>query len=327
MKHDFIINTEQVNEYGYRILTDGVDYKQYLKNPVVLFMHEREYEKSDSGKGKAVIGRCTEIRKENGNLIASVEFDEADEFAKTIAGKVERGFIRMASMYADVKATSSEPEHVITGQVYETVTKCKLVEISIVDIGGNDGALKLTKNGAPVQLQKLKLLNNMSELKTIALALGLTADATEAVILQKIKESQDALQKADGSVVALTQKIMAIQTEEATQLINKAVELGLLHEGLKDTQLAAFKADFDAQKLQLSKIITDREKEMDSHEGQKAVRQIVLGSGKSSSKVTDETFDYLQKFNPVRLAEIREKNPEEYAKLAKDYAAGVRHKD
>ena len=159
MTYDFIINTENVNEFYYRVLTDGIDYTQYMRNPVVLFMHEREFQKKDEKKGTAVIGRCIKLWKKGTDLVATIEFDMDDEFAATIAGKVERGFIRMASMYADVKATTTDPELVLPGQLYETVTKCKLVEISIVDIGGNDGAIRLPRDGNQLKHQKINLEN------------------------------------------------------------------------------------------------------------------------------------------------------------------------
>ncbi|MDO4225811.1 MAG: HK97 family phage prohead protease, partial [Bergeyella zoohelcum] len=146
--HHFIVNTEAVNSYGYRILTEGIDTEQYMRNPVVLYMHNRAW-----GRGNEVIGRTIALKKEGGKLIAEVEFDEADEFAKQIAGKIERGFIKMCSLGADVIETSSDPLFTLAGQTRETVTKCKMVELSIVDIGGNDDALKLSKDGKPAQLQ------------------------------------------------------------------------------------------------------------------------------------------------------------------------------
>lgn len=328
MTHDFIINTEEVNEYGYRVLTDGIDYTQYMRNPVVLFMHEREYHKNDNNKGKAVIGRAVSMRKENSNLIASIEFDEADEFAKAIAGKVERGFIRMASIYADPKQTSSETELILSGQIYETVTKCKLEEISIVDIGGNDGALKLNKEvGSPIALNKLKLLD-MSTFKTIALALGLTADASEEVILQKIKEVELAKSQAETEVSALKANIQGIQEAEATQLVDKAIKLGLLHEDFKDTYLKGFNSDFENQKVKLTKLIGDKENPEGNGNPQTVVREIVLGSKSTSDKKeVEESYDYLQKKNPVKLAKIRNEQPAEYERLAKEYQAGVRYSE
>ena len=182
MKHQFIINTENVNSYGYRILTDGIDYQQYMRNPVVLFMHERD---GYGNKGSEVIGRCTKLYKEGTTLIAEVEFDEQDEFAKKIAGKVERGYIRMASMFAEIKEVSADPHHLLEGQVYETVTACKLVEISIVDIGGNDNALKLSKDGKPFQLKKIVTHNtNNMDIKVIALALGMGDNVKEEAVLK-----------------------------------------------------------------------------------------------------------------------------------------------
>ena len=152
MVHDFVINTENVNVYKYRILTDGIDYTQYMNNPVVLYYHNlKDYE----NKGQEVIGRCVKLYKKDSQLIASIEFDDEDAYAKTISGKVERGFLRMASMYADVIETSAEPDLVLPGQAYETVTKCKLIEISIVPVGGNDDALKLSNKDSKVNLQKL----------------------------------------------------------------------------------------------------------------------------------------------------------------------------
>lgn len=325
MTHDFVINTENVNEYKYRILTDGIDYTQYLRNPVVLYLHNRE----DFGKNKGgeVIGRCVNLFKQEGKLIASIEFDEKDEFSKKIADKVAGGFIRMASMYADVIAASSEPELVKEGQLYETVTKCKLVEISIVPIGGNDDALKLSKKGSEVKLNKLNIKKeNMSELKTIALALGKAPDTSESVLLETITQVKLDKQTAENKVVELETEIKGIRLSAATTLVEKAVVLGLIPETLKDSQIKAFDADFEGQKVILTKLIDDKEAANGQNGNQKSVKEVIL-AGKSTAVSTDteETYDYLQKHDTVKLAKIREDEPEKYAALAKAYGQGVRH--
>ena len=323
MKHQFIINTENVNSYGYRILTDGIDYTQYMRNPVVLFMHERD---GYSNKGSEVIGRCTRLYKEGTTLIAEVEFDEQDEFAKKIAGKVERGYIRMASMFAEIKEVSTQPQHILEGQVYETVTACKLVEISIVDIGGNDNALKLSKDGKPFQLKKIvtNTSNNM-DIKVIALALGMGENTKEEAVLSALHNLKTAKEKADAEIVALKKTINETRTAEATTLVDKAVQLGLIPEALKESQLKQFEADFDGQKAILYKLIADKEAENMQQEKTNAVREVVLGAGAKPMGTADESFDYLQKKNPERLRAIRDKEPEEYARLAKEYANGVRY--
>lgn len=319
-----------MNCYGYRVLTDGIDTEQYMRNPIVLFMHNRN---DYNPKGDEVIGRTIALKKEAGKLIAEVEFDEADEFARQIAGKVERGFIRMASLGADILETSQERDFLLPNQRLETVTKCKMTELSIVDIGGNDDALKLSKNGKPAELQLKKIeqnKNTMSELKTIALALGMSADTGEAIVLQKVNELKLAKDNAEKETKEWKEKFVALQKTEATKLLDKAVKLGLIPEDLKDAQLLAFENDFDGQTAKLSKLIEDKETENTKNERKDKVKDFV-GLTKQGSESTPqggdtECFDYLQRHNVVELRRLKTEEPEKYAELAKAYQQGVRYK-
>ncbi|SCY94630.1 HK97 family phage prohead protease [Flavobacterium caeni] len=327
-KHTFVVNTENVNEYKYRVLTDGIDYEQFLRNPVVLYYHER-YNGKD--RGSEVIGRVVKLWIEDKKLLAEIEFDVDDEFAAKIAGKVERGFIRMASMYADVLSTSSAPEDLLPGQVYETVTQCKLIEISIVDIGGNDDALKLSKcSGEQLKLKEIVLNkpDNMSHLKTIALALGKAADTGEDALLKEIQTIMLAKTNAEAQVTSLTSELKAIKLEKATKLVDRAVELGLIQDVLKPTQIAAFDVDYDGQTAILSKLIADKELESGQAGTAQTVKEVVLNAkGTTPAAPTAETFDYLQKHNIVKLQKMKDENPTQYAKLHEDYKNGVRHTD
>jgi hypothetical protein len=327
MTHDFIINTENVNEYKYRILTDGIDYKQYLRNPVVLYHHVLD---DRENRGGEVIGRCIKLFVQDKKLIATIEFDENDPFSKRIADKVANGFIRMASMFADVIAASSEPELIIEGQLYETVTKCKLVELSIVPIGGNDDALKLSKKGGEVNLKKLNENWNIKkedmEFKTIALALGKPADTSENVLLETIASVKLAKETAETKVTVLETELKTIRLAGATALVDKAVLLGLIPEALKDSQLKAFETDFEGQKAVLSKLIDDKEAESGQNQDHNKLKEVILsGKGGKGATDTEETFDYLQKHDVVKLAKIRDEEPAKYAALSKAYGQGVRH--
>ncbi len=325
MTYTFIVNTENVNEYGYRILTAGIDFKQYLKNPVVLFMHDR-YDKEQ--RGSEVIGKCVKLWVKDTQLLCEVEFDESDDFAKKIAGKVERGFIRMASMFANIIACSNAPEDLLPGQVYETVTKCKLVEISIVDIGGNDDALRLSKSGDTLNLKKLSINQNenMSNLRVIALAYGLPADADEAAILAKHNELKNAKETSESEVIKLKGQLKDIRTAEATTMVAEAVQLGLIAEALTATHIAAFETDFDGQKAILSKLITDAKAAGTQTAAGSAVKEIVLGGkGNPNPGAAEETFDYLQKHNVAKLQKMQAEDPTAYAKLFQDYQNGVRY--
>lgn len=321
MTHTFVVNTENVNEYGYRILTDGIETVQYLRNPVVLYYHERARDP------KQVVGRVIKLEKVNNELIAEIEFDVADDFAAALAGKVERGFIRMCSLKADVIEGSVDEALMLPGQKYETVTKCKLVEISIVDIGGNDDALKLSRNGEPIKLKKIepKIIIDMS-LKTIALALALTADATDVEVLKELNILKLAKETAEANSLKLEKDLKDIQVVDSETLVDKAIELGLMHASLKDSQMAAFKTNFTGQKVILSKMITEAEADQDSNTTHQKVKEVVLGGkGKKPGTTTNDSFDYLQKHNVVELKRLREEEPKKYAELAKAYGEGVRY--
>lgn len=325
MTHKFIINTENVNSYGYRILTDGVDYEQYMKNPVVLFMHERYIEEN---RGDEVIGRTLSLTKEGTNLIAEIEFDEQNDFSKKIAEKVNNGFLRMASMYAERIESSTAPEDLLPGQTYATVKRCKLIEVSIVDIGGNDDALKLSKaKDGEIILEKIQTENNMSQFKVIALALGKSADLDEAAVLAAVNELKSQVTTAQANETEWKDKFIALQKTQADALADQAVEVGLVTEPLKDAVVADLLTDFSAKSVTLTASIEAKKKELEKNGKQSAVAGAVALANKNTGGAqpdAKESFDYLQKHNPVELGRIRSEEPEKYAQLSKDYAAGVR---
>lgn len=196
--NEVIISTSRLNCYGSRVLTEGIDLTQYKKNPILLWMHRRCYE------GDAMpIGCIENIRIEGDALIGTPRFDDNDEFSRTIKSKWENGFLRMASAGIEVIETSGAPEYLLPGQTRATVTLSRLAEVSIVDIGANDDALKLYSGGKLLTLASgadsslLPLLqpqtNHNMKKETLEL-LGLGENATE-------QEQHDAIKllKAEAS--------------------------------------------------------------------------------------------------------------------------------
>lgn len=220
MAKEFVISTSRINCYGTRVLTDGGDLEQFKKNPVLLYMHRRAL----YGEETMVIGRVENIRIDGDRLIGTPVFDLADEFAAKIGRKWDDDFLRMCSAGIEIIELSSAPEHLLPGQTRETITKWKLVEVSIVDIGANDDALKLYESGGKVlqlaagaESDLLPLLKpeptpeaapvpgsskndnqqiNFS-MEKILLALGLAATATEADALAAITQLQDDAKRSE----------------------------------------------------------------------------------------------------------------------------------
>lgn len=329
MVKTFVVSDENIiNSYGYRVMTDGIDLTQYMKNPVVLFMHERGDWKSDGATGHEVIGKTLALRKESGQLIADIEFDVADDFAKKIAGKVDRDFIRMTSIGAELIESSLDPDDLLKGQSYATVMTSKLLEISICDIGANDNALRLSRDGQPVQLQLINTENkpNMS-FKKIALAMGLDAGISEDLLETKVIELSTAKTTAEARVKELENEIQLNRTNEANALIERGVALGLISEDFKPAIELAFKHDHEGQRVSLTKSIADKEKATGTEAAHGKVMEIHLSGKGAQGKPgdTEECFDYLQKHNPVELARLHKEDNAKYVELAKAYGEGKRY--
>ena len=156
----------------------------------------------------------------------------------------------MASAGIEIKEVSVEPSMLVPGQTRPTITKSKLVEVSIVDIGANDDALRLMKGGKVLTLASgedcdvLPLLAKPAEPATkaqmaqgrrndniitintnenmnekINLALGLSKDATEAEALAAIVGLQSKAKEVETlQLAAITSAVnVAIAEKRITE--------------------------------------------------------------------------------------------------------------
>lgn len=137
MPKEAIISTPRLNSYGARVLTEGIDLTQYQKNPVLLYMHRR------GRKEDMPIGIMENVRVEGDTLYGTPKFDDDTEDERNISKKWERGTLRMLSAGLDIMEWSEDPTLLVAGQTRPTVTKSKLIEVSVVDIGANDDALQV----------------------------------------------------------------------------------------------------------------------------------------------------------------------------------------
>jgi HK97 family phage prohead protease len=235
-KKTFVLSDESVNSYGFRVLTSGINLERFKKNPLMLWSHTRSW--SDKQDTILPIGIWENLRVEDGKLLGDTCFDMDDPFAAKIANKVEKGHIKACSIGIEVLERSDAPEHIVFGQTRMTVTRCILNEVSITDIPANANAVSLyDDNGKMIELTAervdctIGLLNNNQNLneknmKLIALALGLSENATEAEIMAKVQELQ-ALQakltEKDNEIATL--KAAALEADKKTieKLVNEAI--------------------------------------------------------------------------------------------------------
>ncbi len=194
------ITNSSLNDLGTRVLTSGVDVGQYRRNPVLLYMHQRGQ----------VIGLVKDIRVEGDEITGELEFDEASETSVRAKRQFEFGSLRMVSAGLDIIETSEDPAQLVPGQTRPTVTRSRLFEVSVVDIGSNDDAIVLRKDGVALTLAKdgacaLPLLGdqqtslNKKEMNQneITALLGLEPSADDNAVRARVTELLASRQEAE----------------------------------------------------------------------------------------------------------------------------------
>ncbi len=238
-----LISDESLNSYGFYLSTKGADLKQFKKNPILLFMHQRG---RWAGKESILpIGTVENVRIEGDQVLGDPVFDLDDEFAAKIASKWEKGILKMVSPGLKIIERSEDPKLLKQGQTRATVTKWKLKELSVVDIASNDNALALYDDedklinlsndpDQEIPIPKLKKNQNNNQMDTIKLS-----DDTELTVadVEKLhansKTHTVALSDMTGERDALNLKLKGFedkeaeaQKTEATQLLDAAVKDG-----------------------------------------------------------------------------------------------------
>ena len=297
------ITNERLNSYGTRVLTGGMDVEQYNRNPVLLYMHQRGQ----------VIGYVKDVKVEGDAVTGELLFDEASELSIRCKKQWEFGSLKMVSVGIDILETSDDPQYLVQGQTAPTITKSKLFEVSLVDIGANDDAIVLQKDGVRLTLGKnaaevLPLLhsnNNNQKTKQmdqekLALELGLPKDADEATINAKLAKL-----KADGAEAeTLRQERDTLRAARIETLVNAAIAEKKIGEDKKQ------------QFLELGKKIgTDELKQtFDAMSPQVKLSNIVGGGATGGGHAE---YKKLSDVPSDELAKLREQNPAQYKKLYK----------
>lgn len=221
----------------------------------------------------------------------------------------------MVSIGIDVLELSEKPEHLVAGQTAPTITKSKIFETSIVDIGANDNAIVMRHNGKQITLGRdsenpLPMLSNkpqttkqQMELKTIALKLGLPETADETAVLAKIGElnltaAEVEQLKKDKDALTLSQVTSAVETAIKENRLTPDKKEHFINLG-KTIGIDSLKATLDAMTpaAKLSKTITP--------------------SNGSTPPAGQKTYNKFSEVPEDELRKMRSENPTEYRRLFK----------
>ena len=296
------ISNDSLNSYGTRVLTSGMNVDQYLRNPVLLYQHERGQ----------VIGYVKDLKVENDEVTGELMFDCASELSQRCKKQYVFGSLRMVSVGIDILELSDDKNLLVQGQTSPTITKSKLFEVSLVDIGANDDAIVLQKDGKRITLGKdgecpLPLLNNnnhktkLMEQKELALKLGLAETADDAAINAAIENLQ--AQATENATLKKEKEALTLSQ------ITNAVETAITEKRLG--------ADKKAQFIELGKKVGVEELQniLGAMAPQGKLSQVIGHHGGAPTGAV--TYTKLSEVPADQILELRKKNLAEYKRLFK----------
>ena len=319
----FAFNDETMeNTYGFSILTSGIDLTRFIKNPVMLSDHYNS--------NWNVIGKWSDVKKNGAVLTGLPDFDTEDTDAASIAGKVERGYINACSM----GIIFEREDFTLVGDKV-VLTKCELVEVSIVPVPSNANAVRLMHADGKVmdekEIQELSLsvipniknpeLNlNIDNMKKIILsvatlmALGFKDQPTDGHELSDV----------EAKVLGLSNQVKSLTTENdslklAAKTAKEANEAATKTRIETKVDLAISKGQIKAdQKEEMVNLGVTSEKALDTVLGSIPEKKnfsagINVASGTGAVEV--KNMEEFQKLSLDEQLSFKTDNPEEYKKI------------
>lgn len=254
-----VISDESLNSYGFHVRTDGIELDAFMKNPVMLWNHNRDGH--GTVNAQLPIGYWKDLRVEDGKLTGEPVFDESDQFAARIMKKFENGVLNACSIGFVPLEWSDAPADLKPGQTMPTVTRCRLLEVSICDIPANPNATVVLydEDSSIVRLSELPVLstnhkNTMNEQNQNQTP-GNTGQNNTSPVPQG--GAENATLAAENATLreqlrTLNERETAAHAAEATQLLDEAVRTGRIEAASRPQFAKLFEADHEAAKAALS---------------------------------------------------------------------------
>lgn len=286
------------NSKGFRVALSGGRLDRFRDNPVMLYDHDH----------KQVIGRWENIRIDDGKLKADPVFDVDDPAAAEIARKVEKGFLRGASIgIIPFKMEEVDGEFVLTDW--------EQLEASVTAIPSDAGAVRLyNEEREEITIEQFKLSfsntqNNNPMENTILLtaatcaSLGLSSTPTA-------KQVELAVAEKDVKITNLESQIKTLLSERITTYLSQAAKDGKIdvkeipsYTALAEKGFDQVKEIIDGKPIQATASLKDME------------QRTGLAAGERSA------WDYVKwmKEDPKGLQQLRADNPTEFERLQTEF--------
>lgn len=184
---DQVLSNESLNDKGFIILSDGLQWDRYRKNPILLYDH-------DWGKP---IGFVNSIRREGDNWIGRLNFDGVTDLSREAKGMYEAGTLRAVSIGG--KAYYTEHDGV------KFATRFDVYEISLVTIPSNEDAVSSREGDDKIMAVQFSALESEAVVE-------LSSSQNQLITNYLIKMEQESNKPAEAAV---QEELSANKPEEA----------------------------------------------------------------------------------------------------------------
>ena len=331
MATPFVLSDETVeNSHGFYLDNAGGQLDRFRENPVMLYGHNDE----------KVIGRWENIRFEGVKMLADADFDPDDDEAKKVQGKVERGYLRGASLGIGIIGAEKRYNEVTKREELH-VTQWEAYEGSVVSIPSNSHALRLKiYDGTGRVLQDseieghlkavLKLSAssqndnertefqndiNMDKINLTAealVALGLSDTANPAAVSAAVVALHTACKKASDALATLKKEAEEAKEKAIQDMVDAAVATGQLKADQKNDMITLARTDIEAARRFIASLSAKKS----------LAEQLNSAKGSGASLSGDRsgwTFMDWLKQDGAGLQKMQAERPDEYKRLHDAY--------
>lgn len=233
-----VISTEAKNNHGFRTRTEGISLTNFMKNPLLLWMHKRPT--GESRDEILPLGYWEDLDLKDGVISGVPVFDDTDTFAMTIYNKVENGTIKMASAGLSPIEFKEEGNDL-------WLWLSSLFEASLCDIGSNPEALAVSLYNDDYETITLSDVYTKAKIKKEKTMTKIKLTANQATILG-LAEGHE--METDAVISGL----VTLATEQGTKLTAAEAAKKLAEDKLAEAQTLSLAAEKNSLLDQAEKV-------------------------------------------------------------------------
>lgn len=209
---EFVVSTNAWDSHGERINVDGINVKDFMKNPVVLWGHD----------GFSLpIAKASKVWKDGGKLMAKAKFYLKDDFARKVYEYIVDGYLNAVSIGGMVEEWADDGL---------TINKMTMKEFSVVSVPANPEALATAKSLDGEQRAELRGLANAYARQILSKNMGESIlvkdiDTLETLVatLREIAVKSETQDESATTDEPITTRVVLRQSQVVVQQAEKVI--------------------------------------------------------------------------------------------------------